>query len=208
MNKESKTIESKVEPGNDFNELYVKGQLYKDVLSKRIVWEELEILYNGKLRTLTTKCGDIAILTLEIPYKNYKIFLKETDAKPLKILIQLHQTKIPEFNIYLKDWTNGITSFFGPKIQKTGDRVFDKKYGIQTNEPKEVIKLLNNNNILENIVKNELYILDFTHNKTTEFHTLMTVKDRSTKDLKTLKELIDLEFIIIDSFIAQGLICE
>ncbi|MDD4971119.1 MAG: hypothetical protein PHT07_16955 [Paludibacter sp.] len=208
MNKELKIVENKAKPDNDFKEIFINGQLYKDILSKRNVWDELEKLYNGKLRTLTTKCGDIAILTLEIPYKNYKIFLKETDAKPLKILIQLHHTKIPEFNIYLKDWTTEITSFFGTKIQKTGDRVFDKKYCIQTNEPKELIKLLNNNQILKSIVENDLYILNLTYNNSSEFHTLLTVKDRSTKDIKAMKELIDLEFRIIDSFIAQGLICE
>jgi hypothetical protein len=45
-----KRLEMSTEKTNTFNEIYVKGQTYKDVLSKRDVWKELERLYNGSLK--------------------------------------------------------------------------------------------------------------------------------------------------------------
>jgi len=42
----------------------------------------------------------------------------------------------------------------------------------------------------------------------TNSHSLFTVKDRKTKDIKAMKELVELEFGIVDSFIKQGLVGE
>jgi len=53
---------------------------------------------------------------------------------------------------------------------------------------------------------NDLYSLILNYDKKTKTHKLLTVKDRNTKNLKVLTELVELEFHIIDSFIKQGLI--
>lgn len=190
---------------NTFTEMYIKGQTYKDVLSKRYVWEELAKIYKSSLKASTTVSGG-ATLTLEIQYENHKIILKETDTMPLKIEVYFNFQRKYEFNIYLKDWTDKISSFFGTKSTKTGSIEFDRKYGIQSKESELVIELLNDNYIRENILLNDLYSLILNYDKKTKTHKLLTVKDRNTKDLKVLTELVKLEFHIIDSFIKQGLI--
>ena len=189
-----------------FYEIHIKGQTYKDVLSKRDVWKELERIYKGSLKASTTVSGDIATLTLEIQYKSYKLVLKETDTMPLKVEVYLNLPKEYGFNIYLKDWTDKILSFFGTKFTKTGNIEFDAKYGIQSKEPELVIKLLNDNYISKDILRNDLYSLILNYDKKTKTHKLMTVMDRNTKELKAMTELVDLEFQIIDSFIKQELI--
>lgn len=189
------------EETNTFNEIYIKGQTYKDVLSKRDVWKELERLYNGSLKASTTISGDVATLTLEIQYKNYKLILKESDTKPLKIEVNFNLTNKYEFNIYLRDWTDKISSFFGMKFTKTGIKEFDEKYGIQSKKSDLTLKLLNENHITEKILANDLYSLILNYDDTTKTYKLLTVKDRNTKEIKALTELIDLEFRIIDSFI-------
>jgi len=192
------------EKTNTFKEIYIKGQTYKDVLCKRDVWKELERLYNGTFKASTTKSGDVATLTLEIEYKNYKIVLKESDTQPLKIEVNFKLTSHYEFNIYLRDWTDKISSFFGMKSTKTGDKEFDTKYGIQTKESELTVKILNDNHIIEKILENDLYSLILNYDKSTKIHKLLTVKDRNTKEIKALTDLIDLEFRIIDSFIKHG----
>ena len=192
------------EEKNTFNEIYIKGQIYKDVISKRDVWKELERLYNGLLKSETTKSGDVATLKLEIQYKNFKLILKESDTKPLKIEVNFKLTNKYEFNIYLRDWTDKISSFFGMKSTKTGEKEFDKKYGIQSNESELTVNLLNDNHIIEKILENDIYSLILNYDETTKTHKLLTVKDRNTKEIKALTDLIDLEFRIIDSFIKYG----
>ncbi|MDD5185404.1 MAG: hypothetical protein PHS84_09115 [Paludibacter sp.] len=129
-----KTLEMSSEKTNTFTEIYIKGQTYKDVLSRRDVWEELARIYKGSLKASTTVSGDVATLTLEIQYKNHKLVLKETDTKPLKVEVFFNLTMKYEFNIYLRDWTDKISSFFGMKSTKTGEIEFDTKYGIQSKE--------------------------------------------------------------------------
>ena len=189
-----------------FNDIYIKGQTFKDVLSKRDVWKELEKHYNGSLKASTTISGDVATLTLEIHYKNYKLVLIETDTKPLKIEVDFNLTTKLEFNIYLSDWTDKISSFFGNKSIKTVEIEFDTKYGIQSKQSELTLNLLNDNHIIEKILENDLYSLILNYNVKNNSYKLLTVKDRNTIELNALKEFIDLEFQIIDSFIKQGLI--
>jgi hypothetical protein len=191
---------------NSFNETHIKGQTYKDILSKRDVWKELERTYNGSLKASTTVSGDVAALTLEIQYKNHNLIFKETDTMPLKVEVYFNLKKKYEFNIYLKDWTDKISSFFGTKFIKIGNIEFDTKYGIQSKESELVIQLLNDNLISEKILRNDLYSLILKYDQKTKTHTLLTVKDRNTKEIKAMTELVDLEFHIVDSFIKQGLI--
>jgi len=127
--------------------------------------------------------------------------LKETDTKPLKVEVFFNLTMKYEFNIYLRDWTDKISSFFGMKSTKTGEIEFDTKYGIQSKESELTVKLLNDNQITEKILGNDLYSLILNYDETIKTHKLLTVKDRNTTEIKALTELIDLEFRIIDSFI-------
>lgn len=189
---------------SDFNEIYIKGQIYKDVLSKRDAWNELERLYSGSLKVSTTKSGDVATLKLEIQYKNYKLVLKETDTKPLKIEVNFNLTNKYEFIIYLRDWTDTISSFFGIKTTKTGEIEFDTKYRIKSKKCELTVKILNDNHITKKILENNLYSLILSYDKSSKTHKLLTVKDRNTKEIKALTDLIDLEFCIIDSFIKHG----
>ena len=58
-----------------FTEMYIKERTYNDIQSKRVVWQELAKIYNSSVKTMTTANGDLAIIALEILYKNHKITL-------------------------------------------------------------------------------------------------------------------------------------
>jgi hypothetical protein len=207
MIKDPNKIENTTDKRSSFNEIFIKGQTYKDVLSKKEVWKELEKLYNGSFNVTSTVSRDITTLTLEIPYKGHKLILKETDTKPLKGVIHFNLTKKIEFNIQLRDWTDWISSFFGKHVIQTNNAGFDKRYSIQSDDSPLTLTILTDNKIIEKILSNDLYSLILNYDKTTKTHTLLTVKDRNTKEIIALKELIDLNFGIVDSLMKQGLIC-
>lgn len=190
------------EETDTFNEIFIKGQTYKDVLSKKDIWKEVEKLYNGSLSAIKTISGDIAGLNLEIRYKDYKLLLTETDTNPLKIEVSLNLAGQYGFNVCFRDWTDKIYSFFGMRYIKTGNNQFDTKYVIQSKESKLIMNLLQDNQIVNKILENNLYSVSLNYDKTNKIHRLLTVKDRNTADIKALTELIELEFRIIDNIIS------
>lgn len=190
---------------NTFNEIFLKGQTYKDVLGKKEIWKELEKEHKGKLEILITKSFDGATLKLEIPYKNYLVVLIETDTMPLKAEVQLTLRKEFEFNINLEDWTDRIAFLLGKKDVITGENEFDKKYRIKSNDEKNVLQLLYRK-VTNLVLENEIYALNLKKEKKTNISKLLIVKDRNTKEKSKLNDLIVLSFTLIDNLINQGLL--
>jgi hypothetical protein len=184
---------------NTFNELFIKGQTYKNVLSKKEIWKELENEYKGKLEILMTKSYDGTTLKLKIPYKNHELTFIETDTKPLKIETKLNLNSRFEFNISIEDWTDKITFLLGQKDINTEDAEFDNKYRIKSNNVESILRLLDVK-IRNSILKNEIYTLNLENEK------LLIVKDRNTSEKSKLNDFIVLTFSIIDNLINQGVL--
>jgi len=182
------------------NELFIKGQIYKDVLSKRDLWEKLAGLYNGKFIIKQTVSKDVTSFKLEIPYKNYNLVLTESDTKPLKFATELKLNRKFEFRISLEDSFDRIMKLFGKQDIQIEDKEFDKKYFIQSKDPGLILKLLTSGQIKQIILKHNIYLLNLEYSRKNETHQLLTYKDRNTNDQETLMELIQFEFSIIDFF--------
>lgn len=191
---------------NICEEIFIKGQVYKDVFSKKDLWTELAELYDGEFKLKQTISKDINSLRLEIPYKNHIIVLTETDTKPLKLESELKLNRKIEFNISWEDSFVWILKFFGKQYIKVGDKEFDKKYLIQSNAPELISKLLSSEQIKQTILKHNIYLLNLEYSKKNKFHKLMIVKDRNTKNKGIMIELINFEFSIIDFFIDNKII--
>lgn len=187
-------------------EIFIKGQIYKDVFSKKELWKDLAELYDGEFKIKQTISKDINSLQLEIPYKNYIIVLTETDTKPLKFETELKLNRKFEFNISWENIVERILKLFGKQDIKVGDKEFDKKYLIQSNEPKLIKKILNYKGMSKILLKHNLYLLSLEYDKKNERHKLMAVKDRNTKKKETMIELINVKFSIIDFFINNNLV--
>ena len=199
MSKKTDEVHNNFEnKSNTFNEIFIKGQTYKDVLSKKEIWQELENEYKGKLEILTTKSHDGTTLRLEIPHKNCFLVLIETDTMPLKVESQLNQSKEFEFSVSLEDWTDKIFFLLGKKNIITGETEFDKKYRIKSNNEENVLHLLNRKTT-DLILKNDIYALNLKNEKKTNISKLLIVKDRNTKEKSKLIDLIVLGFTLIDN---------
>ncbi len=185
---------------NVYNESLIRGQVYKDVLSKKELWEKLSELYNGKLSIKQTISKDISSFKLEIPYKDSFLILTESDTKPLKLEIELKLNRNFEFNISWEDSMERILKLFGKQDIQIGDKAFDKKYLIQSNDPELISKLLTSGQIKQVMLKHNIYLFNLEYSRKNESHKLLTVKDRNTNELELLIELIEFEFAIIEFF--------
>jgi len=189
---------------NIFKEIFIKGQEYKDVLSKKDLWEKLSEMFNGKFQIKQTISKDINSFKLEIPYKNHKLILTETDTKPLKFEIEFKLNQKFEFNISWEDTVEKVLKRFGKQDIKIGNTDFDKKYLIQSNNPDLILRLLNYEQVKQSIIKHNIYLINLVYSEKDEFHKLLTVKDRNTKELGVMLDLIKIEFSIIDFFITEN----
>lgn len=203
---ENSKHKTKTDDVNIYEEILIKGQIYKDVFSKKDLWKDLAELYDGKFKIKQTISKDINSFRLEIPYKNHNIILTETDTKPLKFETKLKLNRKFEFNISWEDSIERVLKIFGKQDIKVGDKEFDKKYLIQSNEPGLITNILNYKDISKMLLKHNIYLLTLDYNKKDEGHKLMTIKDRNTKKKEIMIELINLEFSIIDFFIDNNLI--
>lgn len=204
MNKNSKH-KTKTDDENIYKEIFIKGQVYKDVYSKKDLWKDLAKMFDGEFKIKQTISKDINSFHLEIPYKNHQIILTETDTKPLKFETKLKLNRKFEFNISWEDSLERILKIFGKQDIIIGNKEFDKKYIIQSNEPELITNILNFREISKILLKHNIYLLTMEYDKKYEEHKLMTIKDRNTKGKEVMIELINLEFRIIDFFINNNL---
>ena len=65
---------TKKEDVNVYEEIFIKGQMYKDVFSKKDLWKKLAELYNGKLKIEQTISKDINSLRLKSHIKITMLF--------------------------------------------------------------------------------------------------------------------------------------
>ena len=191
---------------NTSNEIFIKGQTYKDVFSKKDLWERLAVLYKGKFTIKQTISKDINSFQLEIPYKNHILVLTETDTKPLKFETEFKLNQEFRFNISWEDGLERILKLFGKQDIEIGDKEFDKKYLIQSNDPELVSKLLTSEQIKQAMLKHNIYLLNLEYSRKNKSHKLMTVKDRNTQKIDIMIELIKFEFSIIDFFIDEKIL--
>jgi len=203
---ENSKHKTKVDDVNIYKEIFIKGQIYKDVLSKKDQWRKLAELYNGKFKIKQTISKDINSFRLEIPYKNHNIILTETDTKPLKLETELKLNRKFEFNISWEDSIERVLKFFGKQDINVGDKKFDKKYLIQSNDPELILIFLNYGQIKQIILQHNIYLMNLEYSDKNELYNLMTVKDRNTNKLETLIELVEFKFAIIDFFINERIV--
>ena len=198
--------ESKAKKVNINEEIFIKGQVYKDVLSKKDQWKKVAELYHGEFKVKQTVSKDINSFRLEIPYKNHNIVLTETDVKPLKLETEFKLNRNFEFNISWEDNLERVLIFFGKQDIKINDKEFDKKYLIQSNDSKLITDFLNYEQLKQTILSHNIYLMNLEYSKKNELHSLMIVKDRNTDKLESLIELVALEFAIIDFFIDKKIV--
>jgi len=204
---EKSEYKTKTDDVNVYKETFIKGQIYKNVFSKKDLWKDLAELYDGKFKIKQTISKDINSFRLEIPYKNFNIIITETDTKPLKFETKLNLNRKFEFNISWEDSIEKILKIFGKQDIIVGDKEFDKKYLIQSNDPNLIKDILNYREISKELLKHNIYVLILEYDKKIKNHRLIFIKDRNTQEKEIMINLIDLVIKLIDFFVDKEIIC-
>jgi hypothetical protein len=208
MDKSSKDKNRDSEGANDFKKIFIKGQLYKDVMSKNELWQTIADMYNGEFEIKQTVSKDINIFNLTLQYSNQRILLTESDTKPLSFETELLLNSAFEFNIYWNDFFEKISKVFSKLKSSSGNVLFDKKYAFTTSDFVLFKGLLNYKNIDQKILKHNFYSVILSRIEKSEKYKLHIVKDRNTTKLKEIIELIEFHISVIDFFINKKLILE
>jgi len=180
---------------NLFKEIFIKGQVYKNVLEKRELWSKIAEKLNGKFKIKQTVSRDISTFILEIPYKNHTIVLSESDTKPLKSEIDLDLKEKFEFSISWEGSIEKLMKIFGSQDIQIGSQEFDNKYLIQSNNTQQTRVVLMD--LKDLILKLNIYIINLYHEKSSK-HKLLITKDRNSKTVAEIIGLIELNCRLID----------
>jgi len=183
---------------NLIEELFIKGQVYKNVSEKKNIWKDIAEKLDGNFKIKQTVSKDLTSFILEIPYKNQRIILTETDTKPLKSEINLNLKENFEFSISWEGGIEKIMKIFGSQDIKIGFSEFDKKYLIQSNNSKRTTEILTK--LKDLILKLNIYIINLQQEKSENQKVIIT-KDRNTTSLKEMIDFIELNFNLIDKLV-------
>jgi len=163
---------------NLLNEIYIKGQVYKNVSEKKAIWEDVAEKLNGSFKVKHTVSRDVISFILKIPYKNQSIIITESDTKALKSEINLDLDEKFEFNISWEGGVEKIIKIFGSQDIEIGFSDFDNKYLIQSNNTLNCIEILSE--LKDLILKLNIYQINLEQEKL-KGHKLIITKDRNTK---------------------------
>lgn len=168
---------------------------YLDISVKREIYDDLCSIYNGTFKIKNTVSNDLTNYTLKIPYNTTEIVLTESDTKPLTVKIKFQIKTNYELSIYHEDYFEKFLKLFGVKEIEIGNKSFDKKYWIKSNDSGLTKKILNED-IVTQMLTADFFSMIFKSKK--ESSELTTVVSR-TVDLKTnYCNLIDLHKKLID----------
>ncbi len=181
---------------NLFEELFIKGQIYKNISEKKNIQKEIAEKLNGRFIIKQTVSKDLTSFVLEIPYKDQIIILTETDTKPLKSEINLNLKERFELNISWEDGIERIMKFFGSQDIEIGFFEFDEKYLIQSNNSEKTVGILTN--LKDLILKLNIYQISLRQ-ENSQNHKLIITKDRNTIELIEMIDFIELNFKLIDN---------
>jgi len=194
-------IDKTEDQSNLFYEIFIKGQDYKDVLSKKELWKLIAEKLNGEFKIKQTVSRDINTLILEIPYKNQLVILTESDTRPLKSEINMDLIEPFEFSISWEGGIEKIMKIFGSQDIQIGDQAFDKKYFIQSNNSQRTTTILSE--LKELILKHKIYTINL-HQEKSEQHKLLITKDRNSNTVEEIIGLIELNFRLIDFLVPKN----
>ena len=191
---------------NMLEELVIKEQTYKDVISKVDIWQELESAFSGKLVVKKSKVDRLTTMVLSIPHGSHMIVVTESDTKPLKFESEFQLNTKFEFVLGPEDGIERILKFFGKQDVIIGNRDFDKKYMVQSNSPILIKKVLHPAQINQGIIKHKLSSISLQWQRKGELSKLLIVKDRNTSKKEVISGIIDLMRSLIDSMVKNQII--
>jgi hypothetical protein len=171
---------------------------YTDVFPKRELWKEIVKEFSGEFKVQYNSSKELERHLISIPYKDWKLMISVSDTKPLKFHIQFLTDFDFNFNITWEDFIERILKKFRKPELQIGNKTFDKKYLLQTNNSELFLKVITSS--VQNVILTyNIYSLSYQTNIRKERSELMSVIQRHAGNKEMILELIDMFTSIIDT---------
>ena len=181
-----------------FKRAFITGTKgYLDVFPERELWKQISVEYKGEFRISFNSGNEIEIHRLHIPYKKWNLKISESDTKPLKFEIEFGSQFDYELTIGWEDSIEKLLKLLGKREIEIGNKSFDEHYLINSNDREITLKFFSTE-IIDCLLKYNVYSISYFTDIKKQTSNLISVISRTIDDKKTIEDLINLHFKIID----------
>jgi hypothetical protein len=173
---------------------------FLDISDKIVIYKKLSEVYNGILKISSTKGTGFMSYNLKIPYKTVKIILTESETKPLVLQTEFKTKNNFQINIYHEDLVDKFLKLFGKQDMVTGNKSFDDKYLINSNDSELTLNFLREPVSGQILTANLYSIMINSDNGKAE---LKTVVSRTVGNYSEYVSLIELHQTFADRLSSQ-----
>lgn len=178
---------------------------YSDVFPKRELWEAIRDKFNARFEIRLSGAAMLEIHRMWIPYKQWEIFISESDTRPLKFEIVFNRMRDFEMTISEEGFIDKVMKKLGKNELEIGYPRFDKKYLVESHDFEAATSLLTEP-MVDCFLKHNIYSLSYASDANSETSRLITAVNWQVKSTHSLEELIQMHFDLIDRMKALYLI--
>jgi len=169
---------------------------YSDVFPHRELWENVSQKFNGVFKISFNSGSELEIHQLTIPFKKWELLISESDTRPLKFEIKFDVSFDYQLTIGQEDTIDKLMKRLGLKEIEIGNRKFDDKYLIKSNNTDLTINLFTKE-IVDIFLKYNLYSISYMLNKYKQTSKLISVISYAIDNEKAFEALINLHFSFV-----------
>ena len=158
---------------------------YIDVERKLDLWNEFALKNNSSCKVKRNVDKTFNRLIIDISFNNYVINFEESDTNYLRVKCQLGSV---DFTFYLtfEDLIEKIIKRFNNREIEIGDKEFDDKYLIVTNDEKKMRGVLSDKKLRNLLIKNNVSNFHLDHGE------LFIIGHRQTDTIDELNDLLEI----------------
>jgi hypothetical protein len=167
------------------------------VSKKKEFWNEFAKINSGDLKVIKTKSREFEKLQLVFVFKGVKVLFSETDTKPLRVDIEIPNSKYnSKFLLSTSDFIDKAFSFFERNKIKTNSDKFNQTYLLKSKND-EFVKSIFNEKKIQTIILEEKIMMISGFQKPRSFHIEMVI-NRDMNQLDKLNNIGILTKLIIE----------
>lgn len=180
-----------------FRSIIPESQAYIDVEKKKGIWEKFCKVNNGTIKIKRTIDNTLSKMEMKIPYGNYEIIYKKSDIHPLKIQCEFNNERDFRFQITEEDFIEKIIKSIHNKEIEIGNKEFDNKYLLVTNDKERLTKILSNRKLRDLIMNNKFTNLQIQ--KINDRNILFLLAGNQNSSYNKLNDVLEIFKILIKS---------
>jgi hypothetical protein len=176
--------------------LIPESQVYVDVKRNKQLWKEFCEEKNGNLQIKNTNDFAFSNMRMRLPYDDSEISFRESDTNLLKIEYCFTKSFDFSFQISFEDFIEKTIKLISKTEVEIGDKHFDNKYLISTNNREKLKGLLSNNLLRELLLLQNISNFQF-RNKDGK-GTIFILGGRHVTKMESLHNLYEIVVITIE----------